>query len=213
MTGTELALLERAPGFDTAATSSQMPRSRLQFDEYEVGDFYDEMFVRRGEPRAEARAVLASIGSLPDGEMLERQRAAERELLQMGITFNVYGEQAGVEKIFPFDIIPRIVGAGEWERIERGLKQRIRALNLFIHDIYHDQKIVKDRIIPAEIVKSARSYRQQCEGWNPPRGIWCHITGTDLVRHEDGQFYVLEDNLRCASGVLYVLENRRVMKS
>ena len=116
-------------------------------------------------------------------------------------------------KIFPFDILPRIVSAEEWTRIENGLKQRIRALNLFIDDIYHGQKIIKDGVIPREIIFSATSYRKQCIGWNPPRGIWCHITGTDLVRHGDGEIYVLEDNLRCPSGVSYVLENRQVMKS
>jgi uncharacterized circularly permuted ATP-grasp superfamily protein len=117
-----------------------------------------------------------------------------------------------VEKILPFDIVPRIVPADEWTRIERGLKQRIQALNLFIDDIYHDQKILKDGVIPREIIYSAKSYRPQCGGWNPPRGIWCHITGTDLVRHSDGLIYALEDNLRCPSGVAYVLENRRLMK-
>jgi uncharacterized circularly permuted ATP-grasp superfamily protein len=156
---------------------------------------------------------MTSIKSLAVGELLNRQKAAEQELMQQGITFNVYGEGAGVEKIFPFDIVPRIVGAGEWRRIERGLKQRIHALNLFIDDIYHEQKILKDGIIPREMILSAKSFRPQCVGLNPPRGIWCHITGTDLVRHSDGQYYVLEDNLRCPSGVSYVLENRRVMKS
>ena len=187
-------------------------RAASPFDGYDVGGFYDEMFVRAGEPRATARRLMASIKSMPEGEILKRQQAAEKELLQMGITFNVYGQHAGVEKIFPFDIVPRIVGAAEWRRIERGLKQRIQALNLFIDDIYHEQKILKDNIIPREIIHSAKSYRPQCAGWNPPRGIWCHITGTDLVRHKDGRFYVLEDNLRCPSGVSYVLENRRLMK-
>jgi uncharacterized circularly permuted ATP-grasp superfamily protein len=131
----------------------------------------------------------------------------------MGITFNVYGERAGVEKIFPFDLVPRIVPAAEWGRIERGLKQRITALNLFINDLYHDQLILKDGVVPSEIVLSSKAFRKQCVGFNPPRGIWCHVTGTDLVRHRDGQIYVLEDNLRCPSGVSYVLENRAVMKS
>jgi uncharacterized circularly permuted ATP-grasp superfamily protein len=213
MNRSEASVLERAPKSETPLTAVTQPKRRgLQFDDYEVGGFYDEMFVRAGEPRAIARQLLASIEALPDGELLNRQQAAERELLQMGITFNVYGEHAGVEKIFPFDIVPRIVGADEWTRIERGLKQRIQALNLFIDDIYHDQKILKDGVIPREIIYSANSYRPQCAGWNPPRGIWCHITGTDLVRHDDGRIYVLEDNLRCPSGVSYVLENRRVMK-
>ena len=186
----------------------------MRFDNYEVGEFYDEMFSTATEPRVAARRLLDILsGRLPDGEILNCQRAAERSLLQMGITFNVYGQQAGVEKIFPFDILPRIVSGPEWARVERGLKQRIQALNLFIDDIYHDQKIIKDGIVPKEIIYSATSYREQCIGWNPPRGIWCHITGTDLVRDGDGQIYVLEDNLRVPSGVSYVLENREVMKS
>jgi uncharacterized circularly permuted ATP-grasp superfamily protein len=184
----------------------------MRFSQYDVGDFFDEMFSENGRPRPSAHALLKMIQSLPDGELLTRQEAAERALLQMGITFNVYGEQAGVEKIFPFDILPRIVSATEWGRIERGLKQRIRALNLFIDDIYHQQRILKDGILPKELIFSAKSYRQQCIGWNPPGGVWCHITGTDLVRHRDGQVYVLEDNLRCPSGVSYVLENREIMK-
>jgi uncharacterized circularly permuted ATP-grasp superfamily protein len=185
----------------------------MRFNQYEVGNFFDEMFSAEGSPRLAAQALVRTIESLPQGELLTRQQAAEQALLQMGITFNVYGEKAGVEKIFPFDILPRIVSCAEWARIEAGLKQRIRALNLFIDDIYHHQRILKDGILPKEIVFSAKAYRQQCIGWNPPAGIWCHITGTDLVRHGDGQIYVLEDNLRCPSGVSYVLENRQVMKT
>jgi uncharacterized circularly permuted ATP-grasp superfamily protein len=152
------------------------------------------------------------IESLPPGELLRRQQAAEGALLHMGITFNVYGNQEGTERIFPFDLLPRIVTAAEWARIERGLKQRITALNLFIDDVYHDQKILHDRVIPEELIRSARTFRAACVGLKPPRGIWCHVTGTDLVRDRDGQIYVLEDNLRCPSGVSYVLENRRIMK-
>src|SRR6202040_3440176 len=111
-----------------------------------------------------------------------------------------------------FDLIPRIVRAEEWDEIELGLKQRIYALNAFIDDIYHEQKILKDKVIPEEVIRSAVSYRPQCRGINPPRGVWCHISGTDLVRDSDGQVYVLEDNLRVPSGVSYVLENRVLMK-
>jgi len=185
----------------------------MRFNQYDVGDFFDELFGENGTPRASSRTLISNIEALPHGELLNRQRAAERALLHMGITFNVYGEGAGTEKIFPFDLVPRIVPAAEWGRIERGLKQRITALNLFINDLYHGQKILKDGILPAEIVLSSKAYRKQCMGFNPPRGIWCHVTGTDLVRHRDGQIYVLEDNLRCPSGVSYVLENRAVMKS
>jgi uncharacterized circularly permuted ATP-grasp superfamily protein len=185
----------------------------MKFKSYVTGEFFDEMIGEDGCPRAAARRLVNAIESLTEGELLRRQRSAERALLHMGITFNVYGDNAGTEKIFPFDMVPRIVAASEWSRIERGLKQRIQALNLFIDDVYHGQKILKDGVVPPELVLSAKSFREQCVGLNPPRGIWCHITGTDLVRHRDGQIYVLEDNLRCPSGVSYVLENRAVMKS
>ena len=181
--------------------------------DYEVGTFFDEMFGENGQPRAAARPLARNIASLPPGELVNRQLAADRALIQAGITFNVYGASAGVEKTLPFDLVPRIVSAAEWIRIERGLKQRINALNLFINDLYHDRKIIKDGAVPKDIISSSKGFREQCIGMNPPRGIWCHITGTDLVRHSDGQIYVLEDNLRCPSGVSYVLENRRLMKS
>jgi uncharacterized circularly permuted ATP-grasp superfamily protein len=184
----------------------------MRFDAYDTGGFYDEMFLPDGRPRPEADLLVQRIHSLPEGDVLRRQQAAERALLQMGITFNVYGDHAGVEKIFPFDVIPRIVSAAEWQWLERGLKQRIYALNLFIDDIYHEQKIIKDGVIPEGLIRSASSFREACIGLNPPRGVWCHITGTDLVRDRDGQIYVLEDNLRCPSGVSYVLENRQILK-
>jgi uncharacterized circularly permuted ATP-grasp superfamily protein len=184
----------------------------VQFDNYQTDGFYDEMFDSAGNPRPEARLLLETIESLEDGHLLRSQRAAEKLLLQLGITFNVYGDSAGTEKIFPFDLIPRITGAQEWSWIERGLIQRIRSLNEFIDDIYHDQKILKDKVIPEEVIHSATFYRPQCHGINPPQRVWCHITGTDLVRHGDGQIYVLEDNLRVPSGVSYVLENRALLK-
>ncbi|MGE0682463.1 MAG: circularly permuted type 2 ATP-grasp protein [Candidatus Binatia bacterium] len=184
----------------------------MTFNGYDTEGFFDEMFLPDGRPRPGTALLQQRIDSLSDGELFRRQQAAERALLHMGITFNVYGDSAGTEKIFPFDIIPRIINAYEWEQLERGLKQRVHALNLFINDIYHEQKILKDKIIPEEIVKSAKSFREACIGLNPPRGVWCHITGTDLVRDRDGQIYVLEDNLRCPSGVSYVLENRQIMK-
>src|SRR5882762_5936390 len=118
----------------------------MRFEQYELNEFFDEVFGENGQPRASARKLVNNIENLPEGELLNRQRAAERALLQMGITFNVYGENAGMEKIFPFDLVPRIVTAAEWSRIERGLKQRIHALNLFISDLYHDQKILKDGV-------------------------------------------------------------------
>lgn len=182
------------------------------FDGYTTDEFYDEMFAPDGSPRPAAQILMERIERLPAGELLRRQIAAERALLQLGITFNVYADEQGVEKIFPFDLMPRIIDATEWEWMERGLKQRIHALNLFIDDVYHEQKILKDGVVPAEVVLSSNRYLEPCIGLDPPRGIWCHITGTDLVRDRDGQYYVLEDNLGCPSGVSYVLENRNLMK-
>ena len=184
----------------------------MKFDGYDTTGFYDEMFAANAQPRPEAEPLVARIESLSVGDLHRRQQAAEKTLLQMGITFNVYGEQEGTERIWPFDLVPRIVEADEWDWIERGLRQRITALNLFINDIYHEQRIIKDGVVPRDIIESATAFRPACMGLNPPGNVWCHITGTDLVRHSDGQIYVLEDNMRCPSGVSYVLENREIMK-
>ena len=201
--------ISRIEDFDTSNLKTNIAGVCRDFRPEE---FFDEMFARAGAPRLAAHALTQVIDALPPGEIERRQRSAERALLAMGITFNVYGEDEGTERIFPFDLIPRIVAAAEWRTIERGLKQRIHALNLFINDIYHDRRILKDGVIPAYVLETAKSLRAPCAGLNPPRGIWCHVTGTDLVRHSDGQVYVLEDNLRCPSGVSYVLQNRNVMK-
>ena len=184
----------------------------MSFEGYQTEGYFDELFESTGHPRGSAQILVERLSSLSAVEISQRQEAAERAFLRMGITFNVYGDGAGTEKIFPFDLVPRVIEAQEWDWIERGLTQRIQVLNQFIDDIYHDQKIVKDGVIPREIIESAKSFRPQCIGLNPPRGIWCHVTGTDLVRNSDGKIYVLEDNLRCPSGVSYVLENRQVMK-
>lgn len=184
-----------------------------KLEEYDPGNFYDEMFVEKGQPRPSASLLVERLNSLSSEELILRQQAAQVTMMKLGATFNVYSDQQGTERILPFDVIPRIVPAEEWSYLEKGLKQRIHALNLFIADIYDQQKIVKDGIIPAELIYSATGYLKPCVGLKPPAGIWCHITGTDLVRDETGQWYVLEDNLRCPSGVSYVLENRRVMKS
>jgi len=184
----------------------------MRFNSYETEGYYDEMFEADGKVRPEAEALIRRIEALEDGELRRRHQAAERALMRMGITFNVYGEDKGQERIFPFDILPRIVSACEWERLERGLRQRIRALILFIDAVYPEQRIINDAVVPREVVESADGFRPQCIGLDPPRSVWCHITGTDLVRDSGGEVYVLEDNLRCPSGVSYVLENRSVMK-
>lgn len=179
---------------------------------YDTEGFFDEYFTQEGHPRPGASLLLKRIEDLPKGELLRRQKATEARLFQMGVTFTVYGEDEGTERIFPFDIIPRVIEPHEWDVLERGLKQRIYALNLFIDDVYNDRKILKDGVVPEELLMSSKVYRPQCVGFHPPRGIWCHIAGTDLVRNGDGAYYVLEDNLRSPSGVSYVLENREVLK-
>jgi len=184
----------------------------MDFRGYQTENFFDELFRAPGTPRDGAALLIQKLESLDEGELRERQAAAELALLRMGITFNVYGDKSGTERIFPFDVIPRIVESADWKVLERGLRQRVYALNLFINDIYHEQKILKDGVVPRELIESATSFRRQCIGLKPPRGIWCHVTGTDLVRHSDGNWYVLEDNLRTPSGVSYVLENRQIMK-
>ncbi|MCY4660950.1 MAG: circularly permuted type 2 ATP-grasp protein [Acidobacteria bacterium] len=184
----------------------------MTFDGYDTDGLYDEMFLPDGTPRPEAHLLVERIGALPEGELIRLHQAAERALLNTGITFTVYGDDQGTERIFPFDIVPRIVPGAAWDPFERGLKQRIEALNLFLDDVYHDQRIVRDGVVPRSVIESSQGFRPQCVGLDPPGGVWCHITGTDLVRHRDGTVYVLEDNLRCPSGVSYVLENRAVMQ-
>jgi uncharacterized circularly permuted ATP-grasp superfamily protein len=184
----------------------------VDFAAYDAASFYDEMFDPERRPRPGCDLLARAMADLPTGDIARRQQAAERALLHMGITFNVYGHDHGTEKILPFDLVPRVVSGKEWTALERGLVQRTRALNLFIDEVYHKQRVIADGIIPREIVESASSYLPGCKDLDPPQRIWCHINGTDLVRHSDGKYYVLEDNLRCPSGVSYVLHNRQVMK-
>lgn len=179
---------------------------------YQTEGFYDELFAADGRPRPCGEMLVRRLESFSHAELQRRQKAAEVALLNMGITFNVYGHEAGTEKVWPLDIVPRIIDGAEWDAIELGLKQRIHALNLFIDDCYHDRKIIRDGFVPEWLMSSAKNYLRQCHGMNPSKGIWCHITGTDLVRDGSGQMFVLEDNLRCPSGVSYVLENREVLK-
>ena len=184
----------------------------MRYTENQTRGGFDEYVDAEGRPRGRCDLVMKRIVALASGELERHQRAAEAMLRNLGITFAVYGHGDGAEKVWPFDILPRIVEHDEWLSIERGLKQRIRALNLFLDDIYNESRIVKSGIIPPELILSAKTFRKSCIGQRPPGGVWCHVTGTDLVRDRDGAFYVLEDNLRCPSGVSYVLENREVMK-
>ncbi len=197
---------------DAAAAPLLLGQPAIGFDAYEVGDFYDEMFDADRQPRPYYRALYDRFWQLKNEELGRRQLAAERSMRRLGITFSVYGDQEGSERIIPFDICPRIIAESEWRWLESGLKQRIVALNRFIDDIYHKQRIVRDGVIPEFVVRTCATLRQQCMGLDPPLGVWAHITGVDLVRDREGQFYVLEDNLRCPSGVSYVLQNRQLMK-
>lgn len=185
----------------------------MQLESYDPGQFYDELFAEKGKPRSHAASLVNWMQHLPPQELEQHRETAQIALFNLGVTFNVYGDTQGVEKVFPFDIIPRIIDANEWQWLEQGLKQRIKALNCFLADIYGKQQIIEDGKIPESVITSATGYLKPCQGIKPPANIWCHITGTDLVRDRDGQWYVLEDNLRVPSGVSYVLENRRVMKS
>jgi uncharacterized circularly permuted ATP-grasp superfamily protein len=184
----------------------------FSFDHYNTEGFFDEMFTADGKTRSGYTFFKDRVEQLTKEEFTRRQISAERALMAMGITFNVYSENEGTERIMPVDIIPRIVSAQEWGKMEKGLIQRITALNLFLSDIYSDQKIIKDGIIPKEVIYSSKNFLAPCMGIKPPKNIWIHITGTDLIRGNDGEYMVLEDNLRCPSGVSYMMENRELLK-
>ena len=185
----------------------------MAFEAYDPEDFYDELFLDSGEPRSHCHGLIKHMIELGMQQLEQQRQTAEIALFKLGVTFNVYSDNQGVEKIFPFDIIPRIIDGKEWSQLEQGLKQRIQALNLFLDDVYGEQKIIKDGKIPQDIIQTASGFLHPCLGIKPPAGVWCHITGTDLVRDKNGEWYVLEDNLRSPSGISYVLENRRVMKT
>ncbi len=176
------------------------------------GNIYDEMFDISGNCRPHYQKFMYKMNSIPKKRLRQLQHATDTAQLNMGMTFNVYHDKEGLEKILHLDIVPRIINGKDWQRLEAGLQQRIEALNLFIHDIYNERKILKDKVVPEDLILTSKDYLEPCVGLTPPRGIWCHITGTDLVRDEHGEFYVLEDNLRCPSGVSYLLENREIIK-
>ncbi len=182
------------------------------FTDYHLDGLFDEMFHSVGVPRSHYAAVEGRLKTMGPEAFSRRVRMADVTFRNQGITFNVYKDGAGVEKIFPFDLVPRIVPANEWETIERGLVQRITALNMFCRDIYHEQRILKEKIIPADLIYGAKMFRREMFNVNVPRNIYIHICGSDLIRAKDGQYFVLEDNGRTPSGVSYVLENRSVMK-
>lgn len=179
---------------------------------YDPSGYFDEMSPQTGSFRKPYETFAQRFQQITRDDFDDRRRAVDTAFLRQGITFNVYGDSAGTEKIFPFDLMPRIISAKEWEYLERGLIQRITALNLFLHDIYHEQRILKDGVVPSYFVLSAKHFRREFVNFSVPKDIYIHICGSDLIRGGDGQWMVLEDNGRCPSGVSYVLENRRAMK-
>ena len=184
----------------------------LSWDTYNSKEFYDELISNKGNPRAPSRKLVSYLKSLSADGINERKLAAEATIREMGVSFTVYTEEGNIDRAWPFDIIPRVIAKKQWDRTAAGLSQRLQALNMFIDDLYHDQNIIKDGIIPEFVIKQSTNYRKECEGISPAFGVWAHICGTDLVRDGDGEFYVLEDNLRVPSGVSYMLENRSIMK-
>lgn len=184
----------------------------IDWSTYSSDKFYDELINSNGNARKQAKKLVSLLRSLSEEDIASRKQSAESTIKEMGVSFTVYTEGGNIDRAWPFDIIPRVISSKQWARAEAGLKQRLQALNLFIDDLYHDQKIIKDGIIPEFILKQSKNYRKECEGMNPAHGVWAHICGTDLVRADDGEFYVLEDNLRVPSGVSYMLENRAITK-
>ena len=182
------------------------------FNSYDPGVFFDEVFAGPGAVRPHYDSVIGSVGALDSQDFARRQHSADVAFLKQGVTFTVYGDDQGTERIFPFDLMPRIIPCKEWEHVEAGLVQRITALNLFLNDIYHGQQILNDKVVPREVVESASHFRPEFRGINVPHHIYIHICGTDLVRDDKGTYFVLEDNARCPSGASYMLENRQAMK-
>ena len=194
-------------------TSVAQPIDALLFAGYRPHPTaWDELFLEPGRPHDHCRLLVDRLGQQATREFQERRASADLVFVNQGITFSVYSDRRGVEKIFPFDLIPRPVAAKEWTELESGLIQRIRALNLFLHDVYHDRHILREGVVPEDLVLQSKCFRPEVIGLDPPGGQYLHVVGTDLVRDPSGQFLVLEDNGRTPSGVSYVLENRLVMK-
>jgi uncharacterized circularly permuted ATP-grasp superfamily protein len=175
-------------------------------------EHYDELYEASGVPRPQYEPLAASLARVGREEILARVQAINTALLQRGVTFTVYADAAGTERVFPFDVIPRIITAVEWSRIERGIRQRVRAINAFLYDVYHSERILREGRIPRELVYSSKNYNREMIDVDVPRDVYVHVSGIDLIRDEKGEFLVLEDNCRTPSGISYVLENRDVLK-
>ena len=201
---------ETEPG--TRHQDSGFPAGPGIFGPYDPGSYFCEMFGRPGNLATHTGAIVERLGALPLADLRRRHSAAERELMNFGITFTVYSEKGQTDSILPFDVIPRVISAQEWQKIETGVEQRVKAINLFLHDVYHGQKIIKDGIVPADLVLANKNFRREMQGFDVPLGIYTQICGFDLVRGDDGELRVLEDNVRTPSGVSYVIENRHLTR-
>jgi uncharacterized circularly permuted ATP-grasp superfamily protein len=183
------------------------------FSSYEkLPSTWDEMYCENKEFRAQYEGFVAYLKKTSPEKLTKKEDLSKQLFMSQGVTFTVYNDNEGIEKIFPFDIVPRIITAEEWDKIERGIKQRLKALNLFIKDIYNEQFIIKDGLIPADLIYSCPNFLREMKGIKVPYDVYVHISGVDLIRNNDGEFYVLEDNLRTPSGVSYMLENREISK-
>ncbi len=192
---------------------SQLQSHFALFAGYFLDGAYDEMFDPQGMPREPYQTLYQRLFELSAATLRQRQQAADMTFLNQGVTFTVYSDDQGTERIFPYDLLPRIITNDEWSTIEQGLKQRITAINLFLNDIYHEGKIFKDGVVPRELIYTCKHFRREMIGLNVPKGVYVAIVGTDLIRTETGEFVVLEDNLRVPSGVSYMLANRQVIKN
>ena len=202
-----------APKLIPSAEASGVSDQERLFASYQIDPaFYDEMFEASDVPRAHCRKLWQTLDGMPRGEIAILQERAERSFLHEGITFAVYGEEGAQERIIPIDLVPRILDAGEWDLVERGLRQRLAALNLFLADVYGPRRCLADGVVPVELVRGCPQYRTEMRGVEVPHGTYVSLCGTDIVRTHDG-FLVLEDNLRVPSGVSYMLANRRALKT
>lgn len=197
---------------DYYSTGGAVLPMNIDLSHYPRPGIYDELITAEGVARPAAQRLTDYLGTIPQQEFDARVAAVNAAIMTMGITFTVYSDAGNIDRAWPFDVIPRIIERREWLRIEAGLTQRLTALNLFINDLYNEQRIIKDGIFPAEVLAGSKNFRAQCRGITPRYGVWAHVCGTDLVRDQNGTMYVLEDNLRVPSGVSYMLENRQLMK-
>ncbi|BFM09397.1 circularly permuted type 2 ATP-grasp protein [Halioxenophilus aromaticivorans] len=184
----------------------------IRWQDYPNEGLYDELINERKNPRKPAKRLANYLAKMGSEELQQRRQLADSNVQDMGVSFTVYTDEGNIDRAWPFDIIPRIIPAKEWEQVANGLKQRLRALNMFINDLYHGQEIIKDGVVPAYLIEKSKNFRPECIGVKPAFSVWAHICGSDLVRDANGQMYVLEDNLRVPSGVSYMLENRAITK-